>query len=116
MVYLRDSPQAVTSWHAGWERKGQPSFDLLVAHLVESNDRIVSEPHRKQFSAMLHKVVHPDPAAAMWNMIEKEGRPAFASGKLIDVPEVCDFCATFTHRCLSHLIRVALTIFPEVKK
>ena len=115
MVFLCDNPDTVASWQKGWERKDQPSFNVLMDHLVKSNKGVSTEAERRQFSALLHKVVHPDPAAAMWNMTEREGRPAFASGKLIDAPEVCDFCATFTHRCLLHLVRVALIIFPEAK-
>jgi len=115
MVFLRDHPDKVASWHKGWDRKAQPSFNVLMDHLVKSNDRASTEAERQQFSALLHKVVHPDPAAAIWNLTEREGAPAFASGKLIDAPDACDFCATFTHRCLSHAIRVALAIFPEAK-
>lgn len=116
VVYLRDNPVGVASWNAGWARKAQPTFDVLMEHLTRSNDRIASEAERKAFFGMLHKVVHPDPAAAMWNMIQSQGRPAFASGKLIEVPEVCDFCAEFTLQCLQQLIRAALSIFPEAKK
>jgi hypothetical protein len=115
IVFLRDNPDAVVAWHKGWERRSQPSFTTLMDNLVKVNAGVSTNADRKQFSAMLHKVVHPDPAAAVWNMTEQDGRPAFASGKLIDAPEACDFCATFTHRCLSHLIRVAVTIFPKAK-
>ena len=116
MVYLRDHPDIVTSWHAGWERKAQPSFDVLLEYLVKSNDQTATNTERQQFSKMLHKVVHPDPAAAIWNMTEREGAPAFASGKLINAPDTCDLCATFTKRCLSHIVSVDLAIFPEAKK
>lgn len=115
MVFLRDHPDAVVSWHTGWDRKAQPSFNVLMNHLVKSNDRASTDAERQQFSALLHKVVHPDPAAAIWNLTERQGAPAFASGKLIEAPDACDFCATFTHRCLSHVIRIALTIFPNAK-
>lgn len=113
IIFLCDTPSAVSSWHAGWIRKDQPSFDVLMEHLDRANKRTSTEAERRQFSSLLHKVVHPDPAAAIWNMTERDGRPAFASGKFINAPEACDFCATFTHQCLSHLIRVALVIFPE---
>lgn len=115
LVFLRDYPDKVASWHAGWERKNQPTFNALMDHLVKSNDRASTEAERQKFSALLHKVVHPDPAAAIWNLTERQGAPAFASGKLLDAPDACDFCASFTHRCLSQAVRVALAIFPEAK-
>jgi Family of unknown function (DUF5677) len=115
LVYLRDHPDTVDSWHAGWERKNQPSFDVLIEYLVKSNDQSSTDAERQQFSKMLHKVVHPDPAAAIWNMTEKKGAPAFASGKILDAPDACDLCATFTYRCLSHAVLVALATFPEAK-
>ena len=115
LVYLRDNPEAVTAWHSGWSRKEQPSFNTLIDHLVKSNEKSTSEAERKEFAALLHKVVHPDPAAALWNMTEREGKPAFASGKLLDAPEACEICSAFTQRCLSHAISEALVIFPLAK-
>ncbi|WP_061541262.1 DUF5677 domain-containing protein [Collimonas fungivorans] len=116
IIYLCDTPSAVDSWHAGWERKTQPSFKVLMQHLDKANKYTFTEVERQKFSDRLHKVVHPDPAAAIWNTTERGGRPAFASGKLINAPETCDFCAAFTHQCLSQLIRVALVIFPEANR
>ncbi len=116
VVYLRDNSDAVAAWHSGWERKAQPSFETLISHLVASNAGTTSEAKRKQFAALLHKVVHPDPAAAMWNMTNRDGKPAHASGKLIEAPEVCDLCAEFTNRCLLHAIQVAVAVFPDAKK
>lgn len=115
LIFLRDNPDAVTAWHSGWSRKEQPSFNTLMDHLVKSNEKTTTEAQRTEFSALLHKVVHPDPAAALWNMTERAGKPAFASGKLLDAPEACEFCAAFTQRCLSHVISEALVIFPLAK-
>jgi hypothetical protein len=116
VVYLCDTPAAVSSWHSGWARKTQPSFDVLINHLVVSNTSPTTEVQRKQFAALLHKVVHPDPAAAMWNMIDREGKAGHASGKLIEAPETCDLCAEFTLRCLLHAIRAASSVFPAARQ
>ena len=116
VVYLRDTPAAVAAWHAGWDRKAQPSFDKLMDHLVSANLGSTTEEQRKQFASLLHKAVHPDPMAAIWNRTSRDGRPAHASGKLTEEPEVCDFCAVFTHRCMVHAIRVAASVFPDAKK
>lgn len=116
LIYLRDYPGAVDAWHSGWSRKEQPSFKALMDHLIKSNDKSATDAESIEFSALLHKVVHPDPAAALWNMTERDGKPAFASGKLLDAPEACEFCAAFTQRCLSHAISGALVIFPLAKQ
>ena len=81
IIYLCDTPAAVSSWHSGWVRKTQPSFDLLIEHLDKANKRTSTEVERKQFSALLHKVVHPDPAAAMWNMTERGGASSLRLGQ-----------------------------------
>ena len=115
VVYLHNNPAAVTAWHDGWKRNAQPSFDTLINHLVASNAGAKDDAQRKQFASLLHKVVHPDPAGAMWNATRRDGLPAHASGKLIDAPGVCDLCAEFTHRCLLHAVQVASGVFPEAK-
>jgi hypothetical protein len=117
VVYLRENPASVVDWHAGWKRTAQPSFSELFDHLQASNVGLgaVDAAKQKEFASILHKVVHPDPASAMWNATSRDGMPAHASGKLIEAPEICDLCAKFTHRCLLNSIHVASSVFPAAR-
>ena len=113
VIYLRDNPESVTAWHSGWARKAQPSFDTLIRHVFTSNSEAASDAKRKQFASLLHKVVHADPVAAAWNMTSRDGKPAYASGKLTEAPDICDFCADFTLWCLLRAVKVAASVFPN---
>jgi hypothetical protein len=110
--YLIDTPAAVTAWHSGWARSEQPSLTTLLENLLNRWGTPGSSDS-KDLATMLHKVVHSDPMAAHWNLTSKNGRIAYSSGKLVDAPEVADFCAGFGLRCLQHLIVAAQTAFPK---
>jgi hypothetical protein len=116
VIYLRDFPDKVTAWHNGWPRKDQPSFDSLISHLIPAINSKLNASQKKQLLSRLHKVVHPDPYAAFWNRTERDGKAAFASGKLLDSPKTCDFCAEFGRWSLFQSMNIASTIFEEVSK
>lgn len=108
--YLRVHPEAVQSWHKGWPRRDQPSFQMLL----ESSSRVEarSADDLRFFSNVLHKLIHPDPAGALWNMITREdGKPAFSSGKILDDLVFCDFVSVTGSRFLSLVTRIAEDIF-----
>jgi hypothetical protein len=108
--YLRVNPDAVAAWHAGWPRKEQPCLqDLLEA---TSQAQGASPDELKFFANVLHKLIHPDPTGAMWNMITREdGRPAFSSGKILEDSQLCDFVSVTACRFLVLVTRIAEDIF-----
>jgi len=108
--YLRVHPEAVQSWHSGWPRCGQPSLQTLLEITSQNKARSADDLHF--FSNVLHKLIHPDPAGALWNMITREdGKPAFSSGKILHDPELCDFVSVTGSRFLSLVTRIAEDIF-----
>lgn len=110
LEYLRIHPEAVQSWHGGWLRNDQPSLQKLLKTIGQTEAN--SEDDLKFFSKVLHKLIHPDPAGALWNMITREdGKPAFSSGKLLDDPEFCDFVSAVGCRMLLLVTRLAKDIF-----
>jgi len=108
--YLCVHPEAVSSWYSGWPRCNQPSLQTLLE--ITSQNEAGSADDLHFFSNILHKLIHPDPAGAFWNMITREdGKPAFSSGKLLHDPELCDFVSVTGSRFLSLVIRIAENIF-----
>lgn len=108
--YLRIHPEAVQSWHSGWLRRGQPSLQKLLETISQIEAK--SDDDFKFFTNVLHKLIHPDPTGAFWNMITREdGKPAFSSGKLLHDPEFCDFVSVVGCRMLLLVTRIAKDIF-----
>lgn len=108
--YLRVHPEAVQSWHSGWPRCDQPPFKTLLEIIGQNEAR--SADDLRFFSNVLHKLIHPDPAGALWNMITREdGKPAFSSGKILNDPELCDFVSVTGSRFLLLVTRIAEDIF-----
>lgn len=110
--YLRIHPEAVRAWHDGWPRKNQPNFQTLLD--APSQIKEASKEDLKFFSKVMHKLIHPDPAGAFWNMITREnGEPAFSSGKVFENAELCDFVSLVASRFLKLVIRMATAIFED---
>ncbi len=108
--YLRIHPDAVRAWHDGWPRKDQPSFQTLLE--TSSQIKAASAEELQFMSKVMHKLIHPDPAGAFWNMITREdGAPAFSSGKVFDNPDLCEFVSLVASRFLTLVIRMAEDIF-----
>ena len=108
--YLRIHPEAVQSWHNGWPRRDQPNFRTLLE--TTSQIEAASPDDLRFFANVLHKLIHPDPAGALWNMIAREdGKLAFSSGKILDDPAFCDFVSVAGCRLLSLVTRIAEDIF-----
>jgi hypothetical protein len=110
--YLRQHPEAVDAWHSGWQRRNQPTLQTLLEITSQAKDR---DSERLNFlSKILHKLIHPDPTGALWNMIHREdGKPAFSSGKILDDAELCDFVSVTASRFLVLVTRIAEEIFVE---
>lgn len=110
VCWLRDHPAHVSAWHNGWSRKKQPTMNQLLTHLHPNYD----EELRGQFRVMLHKLLHADPASAVFNLIEHyDGKPAFSSGRIYDEQTVCSFLSVMGERYLKRLAAVATEIFPD---
>lgn len=108
--YLRVHPEAVSSWHSGWPRRDQPSLQKLLE--ITSKNEVESANDLRLLSKVLHKLIHPDPTGALWNMITREdGKPAFTSGKTLNDPELCDFVSVTGSRFLSLATHIAEDIF-----
>jgi len=63
---------------------------------------------------ILHKLVHPDPKGAPFNMFRvSDGSLAYASGKELDQPKKADAIAVLADHCLRRLTAVSVLLFGE---
>lgn len=108
MQYLTMNPSAVESWHSGWPRKAQPTFEVLLTLVLPD----ASADHKSQIGSLLHKVVHTDPKSALFNMFRREdGSLAFASGKILTRPDSADAIAGLGVICLRRLTALSAYVF-----
>lgn len=110
--WLRDNPQSVTAWHGGWSRKDQPTLEQLLAHLHtgHNNDDLGT------FRVMMHKLMHADPAGAMYNLLQRsDGQFVFPTGKIVDDLKMCSFLSIIGEAYLRKLVIVAEELFPDGK-
>lgn len=107
VYYLYKNPAAVASWHDGWPRKSQPSFDKLLDLIMPSD----SEEERKSTLELLHKLVHSDPRSAGFNSTTRsDGLRASAAGKELNEPTKADAISAFATRCLDRLTNISIKI------
>ena len=65
---------------------------------------------------MLHKLVHADPAGAVYNMLQQsDGQFVFPSGKIIDDPKMCTFLSIMGELHIKKLVLIAEELFPDTK-
>jgi len=107
IYYLQKNPEAVTSWHDGWPRKSQPTFDKLLDLIMPST----SDEERKATLELLHKLVHSDPRTTGYNSTTRsDGLRASAAGKELNEPMKADAISAFATRCLDRLTNISIKI------
>jgi hypothetical protein len=112
VYWLRDNPQSVLAWHGGWSRKDQPTLEQLLTHLHPGHNN----GDLGTFRVMMHKLMHADPAGAMYNMLQRsDGQCVFPTGKIVDDPKMCSFLGIMGEVYLRKLIVAAEELFPEGK-
>ena len=107
IYYLHENSVAVSSWHDGWPRKSQPSFEQLLELIMPSD----SDEERKSTIELLHKLVHSDPKSTVYNSTTRsDGLRASAAGKELNEPIKADAISAFTTRCLEKLTNIPIKI------
>jgi len=109
--YLCGNPQAVALWHAGWKHSQRPSLRTMLRTM--GGPACDPDAASKVCEAHNH-IVHGDPVASYYNLIHLgDGRPAYASSKMLDSP---DAAAAIAAEALCYLVVVAARmthVFPE---
>ena len=110
--YLVQNPAAVELWKLGWPHGKRPS----LAKMLDSMgwDGVGDSMGRKICDTFNH-LVHGDPLAAQWNMIGLDtGNIGYASGRIIERPDVCDTLAGIVYAHMIILMAMMAATFPGV--
>lgn len=110
--YLTSHPEAVSLWEDGWRHKKRPSLATMLASMVEE---ATVEDAQKICSAHNH-MVHGDPMSCYQNLISlADGTSAYASGKMLNSPGMCDNVA-MEAQCYLIVLASHISInFPDVE-
>jgi hypothetical protein len=107
IYYLRTHTKAVEAWRGGRPRRSQPSFDDLLSEMHPAAPADLQDA----FRTVLHKLVHSDPAASIYNMFDRhEGLPVFSCGKVVDQREACNLVS------IAGRVAIAVQIFAAAAK
>jgi hypothetical protein len=85
-------------------------FEIGSIHLHPGQD----ENNLDKFRIMMHKLMHSDPAGAVYNLLQNpDGTFVFPSGKITDDPRMCSYLSVMGETYLRKLIAVAEELFPD---
>ncbi len=110
--YLHLNPDAVALWQDGWKYGKRPSLATMM-HAMSDN---VDFDEAKKICEAHNHIVHGDPIGSYYNLIDLgDGRIGYASGKILDNPELCDNIAMEAQCYLIVLAGRMSAIFPDVE-
>jgi len=110
--YLCLHPDAIQLWRGGWKFRERPSLAKMLQAMAGPNVDV--NEARKICDAHNH-IVHGDPVGSYHNLVQLgDGRPAYASSKILDSPDTADAIAMEAQCYLIVLTSRMAAVFPEV--
>ncbi len=107
IYYLCNNPTSIDDWHAGWPRKSQPKFGILLDLVMPSE----SDEERKAIEELLHKLVHSDPIGGSLNATTRsDGSRGSAVGNELNEPDKADAISAFATKCLDGLTKCSINV------
>ena len=111
--YLYRHPDSVGSWKAGWQYRKRPSFSRMLAAMSDKADIEVA----KQICDLFSNVVHGNPSASHWNLVQlNHGGLGYSVGKIINSPDLCDEVCFQSQCYLIVLMGMMVACFPDIVK
>lgn len=109
--YLHIHPEALGAWETGWRHKERPSLGVMMQAMAGT---ATQDDAQKIVSAHNH-IVHGDPLSCYNNLVNlPDGDLGYASGKMLEKPDLCDGIAMEAQCYLIVLGGRMTAIFPEV--
>jgi hypothetical protein len=88
LSYLVLNPGAVRLWESGWKHGERPPLAKMLQAMAGPE---VNAGEAGKICAAHNHIVHADPVGTYFNLIHlDDGRAAYASGKLLDSPNLAD--------------------------
>ena len=109
--YLDLHPDAVTLWENGWEYGERPSLATMMNEMSGRE----SKKEAQRICSEHNHIVHGDPLSCYHNIVLLDnGSIGYASGKILNNPELCDGIAMEAQCYLIVLVGRMSMIFPNV--
>jgi hypothetical protein len=111
--YLHLHPEAVSLWQSGWKHRERPSLATMMHAMAGAR----ADPEEaKEIGEAHNHIVHGDPIGAYYSLINlPDGRVGYASGKILDNPEMCDAIAMEAQCYLIVVAGRMSAVFPGVE-
>jgi hypothetical protein len=110
--YLHLNPDAVALWQSGWKHRERPCLAEMMHTMAGAQ---ADREEAKRICDVHNHIVHGDPIGAYYNLMNlRDGRVGYASGKILDDPELCDGIAMEAQCYLIVLAGRMSGIFPDV--
>lgn len=88
LSYLADTPEAVSLWESGWKYGKRPPLAKMLESMSGAQ---VNASEAANICAAHNHIVHADPLGAYHNLVHLgDGRAAYASGKMLDSPDMAE--------------------------
>ena len=116
LLYLKAVPSDIAKWNRGWHaRDDAPSLSKMLEAIQKVANR--SEFARgADLTAAFNSLLHGKPDSALWNTISLDNdRPAYASSKILDRPDLCDEVCANTLPWLVVTMAMMAAYFPDAE-
>lgn len=110
--YLAENPQAVQLWESGWSHGKRPALPTMIQSMSGAS---IDADEAREICAAHNHIVHADPVSTYYNLVHLgDGSAAYASGKMLDNPNLTQSIAMEALSFLIVLIGQLAKIFPGV--
>lgn len=110
--YLDAHPEVVSLWESGWTHRERPRLATMLASMAGG----VSIDGAQKICNAHNHMVHGDPLSTVNNLIALPGgAPAYATGKMLENPQLCNEVAIEAQCYLIVLTARITSIFPNVE-
>jgi len=110
--YLHVHPEALAAWGNGWRHRERLSLAAMMETMTGGN---ATQDDAQRIVSAHNYIVHGDPLSCYHNLVHlADGDIGYATGKMLQNPELCDAIAMESQCYLIVLGGRMAAIFPEV--
>lgn len=113
LLYLQAVSADIEKWKRGWHVHDAPSLSKMLEAIQKVANRS-DFAKGSDLTAAFNSLLHGKPDSAQWNTITlDDGRPGYASSKILERPDLCDDVCANTLSWLVITMAMMLAYFPS---
>ncbi|MDH4187062.1 MAG: hypothetical protein OEV08_08690 [Nitrospira sp.] len=115
LLYLQAVPSDIAKWKRGWHAGDAPGLSKMLEAIQKVKGR-AEFAKGADLTASFNALMHGKPDSALWNTILLDnGKPGYASSKILDRPDLCDDVCAQTLTWLVVVMAMMLAYFPDAE-